>query len=104
VVNGLWAEGAEAVSVAGERVIPTSAVLCVGNVLLINGTVHSPPYRFVALGPPDELRRRFVDDPLVVRLRDDADRFSLVFSISQTQNATVPAYAGSTGLRYARPS
>jgi len=66
--------------------------------------VHSPPYRFVAIGAPDDLRRRFVDDPLVVRLRDDADRFSLGFSISSTQNAAVPAYAGSTVLRYARPS
>jgi uncharacterized protein YlxW (UPF0749 family) len=104
VVNGLWSAGAEAVSAAGERVIPTSAVLCVGNVLLINGTVHSPPYRFIAVGPPDELKRRFDNDPLIVRLHDDADRFGLGFTISSTQSATVPAYTGSTGLKYARPS
>ncbi|HET9769949.1 MAG TPA: DUF881 domain-containing protein, partial [Acidimicrobiia bacterium] len=50
VANGLWAAGAEALAVNGQRVVPTSAVLCVGNTLLINGTVHSPPFRFTALG------------------------------------------------------
>jgi uncharacterized protein YlxW (UPF0749 family) len=102
VANGLWSAGAEAVAVAGERVIPTSALLCVGNVLLINGTVHSPPYRFVAIGDPDEMRRRFVSDPLVARLRSDADRFHLGFTVSSADDATVPAYTGSTGLKFAR--
>ena len=50
VANGLWGAGAEALAVNGQRVVPTSAVLCVGNTLLINGTVHSPPFRFTALG------------------------------------------------------
>jgi uncharacterized protein YlxW (UPF0749 family) len=43
VVNGLWKAGAEAVAINGQRLVSTSAVLCVGNTLLLNGTVHSPP-------------------------------------------------------------
>ena len=35
--------GAEAMSIAGQRVIATSAVRCVGNTLLLNGEVYSPP-------------------------------------------------------------
>jgi len=102
VANGLWSAGAEAIAVDGERVIPTSAILCVGNTLLINGTVHSPPYRFVAVGDPDELRRRFFSDSLVQRLRSDADRFGLGFSVSSLDSATVPAYTGSSSLKFAR--
>lgn len=44
VVNAMWAAGAEAVSINGQRVVGTSAILCVGNTLLLNGTVHAPPY------------------------------------------------------------
>ena len=37
VVNALWAGGAEAMSIMGVRVISTSAVICVGPVLLLHG-------------------------------------------------------------------
>jgi uncharacterized protein YlxW (UPF0749 family) len=102
VANGLWAAGAEAVAVNGERVVPTSALLCVGNTLLINGTVHSPPYRFTAIGDPERLRGRFLADPLVARLRADVERFALGFSVSSLDEATVPAYRGRTDVRFAR--
>ncbi len=51
VVNALWAGGAEAMTIAGQRVIATSAVRCVGNTLLLNGEVFSPPFRVAAIGP-----------------------------------------------------
>ncbi len=51
VVNALWAGGAEAMSIAGQRVVATSAVRCVGNTLLLNGEVFSPPFRVEAIGP-----------------------------------------------------
>src|SRR5207302_7260507 len=50
VVNGLWRAGAEAMAINGQRLIGTSAVLCVGNTLLLNGTVHSPPYVVTGVG------------------------------------------------------
>lgn len=101
VANGLWAAGAEALSVNGQRVVPTSALLCVGNTLLINGTVHSPPFRFAAIGR--ELRDRFLDDPLVERFAGDAARFELGFKVESVDKVTVPAYRGTTSVRYARP-
>ncbi len=101
VVNGLWEAGAQAISVNGERVVATSALLCVGNTLLINGTVHSPPYEFTAIGPPEDLRPRFESDPLVERFRDDADEFVLGFDIEEADDLAAPAFEGSTGLSYA---
>src|SRR5699024_3476655 len=44
VINGLWAGGAEAMAVQGHRVTSRSSIRCVGNVLLIDGSVYSPPY------------------------------------------------------------
>src|SRR5205814_4741992 len=65
VVNALWRAGAEAIAINGQRLVSTSAVLCVGNTLLLNGTVHSPPYVVVAIGAGME---RFEADRLVRRL------------------------------------
>lgn len=100
VANGLWGAGAEALAVNGQRVVPTSAMLCVGNTLLINGTVHSPPFRFTAIG--DQLQSAFMADPLVKRFAEDAERFKLGFKVEQKDRVTVPAYTGTSKVRFAR--
>ena len=100
VANGLWAAGAEALAVNGQRVVPTSAILCVGNTLLINGTVHSPPFKFTAIGA--DLREAFAGDQLVARFADDADRFKLGFKVEDKEHLTVPAYTGTSKVRFAR--
>jgi len=101
IVNGLWEAGAQAISVNGERIVATSALLCVGNTLLINGTVHSPPYEFLAIGAPDDLRRDFESDPLVERFADDAEEFGLGFDVEESTDLVVPAFEGSSSLHYA---
>ncbi len=100
-VNALWRSGAEAIAINGERLVGTSAVLCVGNTLLLNGTVHSPPYVVSALGAD---RNKFEADALVQRLHKDAENFGLKFSVRSVNSVTVPGYDGSTAPKYARPS
>ncbi len=100
-VNALWRSGAEAMSINGQRLVSTSAVLCVGNTLLLNGTVHSPPYVVSALGAD---RNKFEADELMQRLRDDAKAFGLKLSIRSVNDVRIAAYDGSTAPKYARPS
>lgn len=100
VVNALWRAGAEAVAINGQRLVGTSAVLCVGNTLLLNGTVHSPPYVIRAIGAS---RDRFDADRLVRRLKQDATAFGLGFSVTRQSKVELPAYRGSTKFTYARP-
>jgi uncharacterized protein YlxW (UPF0749 family) len=100
VVNGLWRAGAEAVAINGQRLVSTSAVLCVGNTLLLNGTVHSPPYVITALGAKEG---QFEDDDLVRRLHDDADVFGLRFSVSKESDVRLPAFTGPVTPKYATP-
>ena len=99
VVNALWRAGAEAIAINDQRLVGTSAVLCVGNTLLLNGTVHSPPYAVLALGAA---RERFESDDLVKILHTDASAFGLRFSVSHEDNLALPAFAGATQLRTAR--
>lgn len=45
VVNALWKGGARGIKVMDQRLIGTSAVRCVGNTLILQGRVYSPPTR-----------------------------------------------------------
>ncbi len=100
VVNALWRAGAEAVAINGQRLVSTSAVLCVGNTLLLNGTVHSPPYQISAVAAS---RDRFDSDRLVRRLKTASFTFGLRFSVERDAALEIPAYRGSARLTYARP-
>lgn len=55
-VNGLWAGGAEAMTIMDQRVLTTSAVRCIGNTLLLQGRTYSPPFVITAIGNPATLR------------------------------------------------
>ncbi len=77
VVNALWAAGAEAVGVNGERLTATSAVRCAGNTLLLHGALHSPPYRIAAVGDPEALAADLPDQPGMGRLSEAVDAFGL---------------------------
>lgn len=101
VVNAMWRAGAEAAAINGQRLVGTSAVLCVGNTLLLNGTVHSPPYVISAIGAS---RATFDADRLVRRLKSDAEAFDLTFSEERASDLEIPAYKGSTRLSFARPA
>ncbi len=103
VVNALWVGGAEAMSIMGVRVISTSAVRCVGNTLLLNGRVYSPPFMITAIGDPAGLRAALASSEGVRLYRQAADDFNLVYQVTDEGDVTVAAYDGSTALQYARP-
>jgi len=102
VVNALWAGGAEAMSIMGVRVISTSAVRCVGNTLLLNGRVYSPPFVMTAIGNPDALSAALGQSDGVRSFRLAAATLGLGYQVKPEADATVPAYDGSTSLQYAQ--
>lgn len=63
VVNGLWAAGAEAVAVNGQRLTATTAIRSAGEAVLVAYRPLSPPYDVSAVGDPGTLEADFVDGP-----------------------------------------
>ena len=104
VVNALWEGGATAISLMDQRVISTSAVRCVGNTLILQGRVYSPPYSVTAIGDPAALRAALNRSPGVVIYREWVDTVGLGYEVREEQEAKVPAYAGSLDLAHARPA
>jgi uncharacterized protein YlxW (UPF0749 family) len=102
VVNALWAGGAEAMTLMGQRLIATSAVRCVGNTLLLNGQVFSPPFKVSAIGPATQMRQALDQSPNVTLYRRDARSYGLEYNVVDTDGIMVGAYDSSIGLNYAK--
>jgi len=94
VVNALWAGGAEAMTLMGQRIVSTSAVRCVGNTVILHGRVYGPPFVVTAVGDPDPLRDALESDPGVLVFRSYVDRFGLGYTVRSPKSVTLPAYDG----------
>ena len=99
VVNALWTGGAEAMMIQDQRVISTSAVQCVGNTLLLQGRVYSPPYVITAIGDPDRLRAALDRDRSVQIYREWVDAVGLGWDVRRSDDIELPGYGGSVTLR-----
>ena len=95
VVNALWAGGAEAMMLQDQRVISTSAVRCVGNTLILQGRVYSPPYVITAIGDPAALQASLERDADVENLRQWSVAVGLGYDVAAVDELTFPAYSGS---------
>jgi uncharacterized protein YlxW (UPF0749 family) len=95
VVNAMWRGGAIAVQVMDQRIISTSAIRCVGNTLLLQGRVYSPPFVVTAVGNTSELQKALNDEPGVSLYRQYVERFNLGWDVSILNQTTIPAWQGS---------
>ena len=98
VVNSLWAGGADAVAVMGDRIIGTSAVRCVGNTMLLHGKVYSPPFVVEAIGDPALLQRALDSSPGVQHFLSFVEAYGVGYAVTEIDEITVPAYDGALTL------
>ena len=102
VVNALWAGGARAMTIMGQRVVATTAVRCVGNTLLLHGRVYSPPFVIAAVGEPQRLNRAVQDDPQVQVFQQYVAAYGLGYRETRSGQVTLPGYDGPLELTHAK--
>ncbi|HUQ00706.1 MAG TPA: DUF881 domain-containing protein [Aeromicrobium sp.] len=102
-VNALWAGGAEAVSLQGQRLVSTSGIKCVGNTVVIDGVPYSPPYVIEAIGNPLRLRQSLDASPEVTTYRTYARDYQLGLTQADLTTIRMDAYAGPVEFGFARP-
>ncbi|MEV7090185.1 DUF881 domain-containing protein [Streptomyces sp. NPDC093085] len=104
VVNALWQGGAEGIRVMDQRLISTSAVRCVGNTLILQGRVYSPPYKITAVGDRDTLRKALDDSPAIQNYLLYVKAYGLGWKVDELRKETLPGYAGTIDLHDAKPA
>jgi uncharacterized protein YlxW (UPF0749 family) len=99
LVNQVWAAGAEAVSINGQRLTGLSAIRSAGDAVLVDFRPLSPPYSIDVIGAPDTVRTRFAEGFGGSYLQVLHD-YGITYSIRAENDLTLPASAGVT-IRYA---
>ncbi|CAM5330668.1 hypothetical protein SHIRM173S_09650 [Streptomyces hirsutus] len=103
VVNAMWQGGAEGIKVMDQRLISTSAVRCVGNTLILQGRVYSPPYKITAVGDPEKLKNALAASPSIQNYMVYVNVYGLGWKVEDDGPVTLPGYSGTVDLHYAKP-
>ncbi|MGW6459008.1 DUF881 domain-containing protein [Streptomyces sp. NPDC055078] len=103
VVNALWQGGAKGIQVMDQRLISTSAVRCVGNTLILQGRVYSPPYKIIAVGDQERLEKALDSSTALRNYQLYVKAYGLGWKVDEREAVTLPGYSGTVDLHYAKP-
>lgn len=100
VINELWAAGAEAISINGQRLIATSEIRCAGPTLSVNNARYSPPYEILVIGEPQTL-----ENSLKLRggVIETLQFWGIQVTVKKQDIVQIPAYKGTFRFEYAKP-
>ncbi len=103
-VNALWAGGAEAVTLQGQRLISTTGIKCVGPTVVLDGVPYSPPYVIEAIGDVGAMNTSLATSPTTVTFASYAadPEFQLGLKIENVDNVKAAAYTAAVSLSYAK--
>jgi uncharacterized protein YlxW (UPF0749 family) len=101
IVNGLWATGAEAIAINGQRLTSTSTIRTAGNTVLVDFRPVTSPYEVSAIGPA-EMEKDFKNSAAAAAMNDLANKYAIGFSTHTERSLTLPAAPGAP-LAYAHP-
>jgi uncharacterized protein YlxW (UPF0749 family) len=103
IVNGLWAAGADAIAINGERLTALSAIRSAGEAILVDFRPLTRPYRIDAIGSAAVMQANFAAGgagPYVQSLRDNN---GIRVDIAVRDSVRLPG-AGQLVLRAATPA
>ena len=96
VINELKNAGAEAISINDQRLIATSAIVCDGNVIQINGQKVGAPFEIKAIGLSEQLTALSRPGGYLSILQE----YGIGTELVKSKNITIPKYAGSINYKY----
>ncbi|MEO7130574.1 MAG: DUF881 domain-containing protein [Dermatophilaceae bacterium] len=95
IVNGLWASGAEAISINGHRLTSMAAIRFAGQAIIVDFRPLARPYVITALGDPDQMRSAFDPSFAGLYLQQLTEQFAIPATWTSSQSLRVP---GSSSL------
>jgi uncharacterized protein YlxW (UPF0749 family) len=102
VVNALWSAGAEAISINGQRLGPTTTIRQAGGAILVDFRPVASPYEVLAIGGSDALAKGFLTSPEATYVVGLQQRWGLQFDFARAEKLSLPAGTGPE-VRWAQP-
>jgi len=97
IVNELKNAGAEAISVNGQRIVSTTAITCVGNVIKVNDEKVGSPFVIRAIGFPEMLATSLNRGGGYLQ---ELNRYGIVTDIKKLDKVEIPKYTGVFQSKY----
>ena len=92
-VNALWASGAEAIAINGERIGPITAIRQAGGAVLIDFQPTSAPYVVDVIGNPATMPGKFAATSAARRFSTYRTAFGAEYSVHTADELALPAAA-----------
>jgi len=102
IVNFLWGNGVEAISINGERILFSTSIDCIVNTILINGTRTTPPFEIKATGNQSQVYDSSVNQNNLQDIYKRVKSEGLIFNVKQDNNISISAYNGGINIEYAK--
>lgn len=97
LVNELLAAGAEAIAINGERVVSTTAIRCVGPVIIVNNSRRAAPFVVEAIGDSATLESAInMTGGVLSELRN----WNIGVTIQKSDRIDMKAYSGSVTFKH----
>ena len=100
VINELQNAGAEAISINDQRIVPTTGIICGGNIIDINQEKVGAPFVIKAIGLPKQLAALSRPGGYLETLKG----YSIGVELKKSNNITIPKYSGTLTYNYAKTS
>lgn len=101
IINVLWKNGAQAISINNERVVLNTSIDCIVNTILINNTKTTPPYTISAIGDSRQLSSALKNAANLPEIAKRVKNEGLIFTIRSKWILSIPAFNGSFDILYA---
>lgn len=98
IVNELKNAGAEAISINGQRLVNTTAITCIGNVIKVNDEKITSPFTIKAIGLSESLAGLDRPGGYIEFLREKG----IVVTIKKLNSIEIPKYTGTISSKYMR--
>lgn len=100
IVNEIWAAGAEAVAVNGQRIVAGTAIRCAGPTIHVNSVPIAAPFQITALGDPRTLANALKMPNGVL---EQLSGVQIRVRLEEKPRLELPAIATAKQFRYAKP-
>ncbi|MBP5631681.1 MAG: DUF881 domain-containing protein [Clostridia bacterium] len=90
ILNVLKEAGAQAISINGERIVPTSEVLCLGPSIRVNGVRLFAPYRISAVGDADTLLKAYQESRIYATIVTQ----NLLYDVQKSDRIVIGSFTG----------
>jgi uncharacterized protein YlxW (UPF0749 family) len=91
LVDGLWAAGAEAISINGQRLTALSAIRNSGPAIHVNGRPLAPPYTVLAIGDTRTMQANLLDSTHGSEFYSLARQLQFVYELRNEDSLNLPA-------------